>query len=84
MAMFPISSKFYGDFVLKLVPVDSENTMAEVAEAASVHSVGIHVADQPGKVIRARAEGSDIPFPLDMRLADTGLQPTETVEFYFE
>jgi len=84
MALFPISSKFDGDFVLKLVPVDTENTMAEVAQAAAEHSVGIHVPDQPGKVIRARAEGSDDPFPVDMRLSETGLQPTETVEFYFE
>ncbi len=84
MALFPISSKFHGDFVLKLVPVDTENTMDEVARAAAEHSVGIHVADQPGRVIRARAEGSDTPFPRDMRLSETGLQPTETVEFYFE
>ncbi len=84
MALFPISSKFDGDFVLKLVPVDTENTMAEVALAAAEHSVGIHVRDQPGKVIRARAEGATEPFPTDMLLSETGLDPTETVEFYFE
>lgn len=84
MALFPISSKFDGDFVLKLVPVDTENTMAEVALAAAEHSVGIHVLNQPGKVIRARAEGAIEPFPVDMLLSETGLDPTETVEFYFE
>ncbi len=84
MALFPISSKFEGDFVLKLVPVDTENTMDEVAAAAAVHSVGIHVPDQPGKVIRARAHGASEPFPRDMRLADTGLGPTDTIDFYFD
>jgi toluene monooxygenase system protein B len=84
MALFPISSKFDGDFVLKLVPVDTENTMDEVAAAAAVHSVGIHVADQPGKTIRCRAEGATEPFPRDLVLADSGVEPMTTLEFYFE
>ncbi|MBF6247780.1 toluene monooxygenase [Nocardia elegans] len=83
MALFPISSKFDVDFVRKLVAVDCENTIDEVAAAAAEHSVGIHVADQPGKVIRARAEGATEPFPRDMKLSETGLEPTDTVEFYF-
>lgn len=83
MALFPISSHFHGDFVLKLVPVDTENTMDEVAAAAAEHSVGIHVPAQPGKVIRARRQGELEPFPRDMVLADAGLAPTETVEFYY-
>lgn len=84
MALFPISSNFRGDFVLKLVPVDTDNTWAEVAEAAAVHSVGIHVAPQPGRTIRARRPGDPEPFPLDAKLGDAGLLPTETIEFYFE
>ncbi|WP_409332319.1 toluene-4-monooxygenase system B family protein [Trujillonella humicola] len=84
MALFPISSHFHGDFVLKLVPVDTENTMDEVAAAAAAHSVGIHVPDQPGRTIRARKQGADEPFPRDMTLAQAGLEPTDTVEFYFE
>lgn len=84
MALFPISSNFRGDFVLKLVPVDTDNTWAEVAEAAAVHSVGIHVAPQPGKAIRAKRMGAEEPFPLDGKLGDAGLMPTETIEFYFE
>lgn len=84
MALFPISSNFRGDFVLKLVPVDTDDTWEKVAEQASVHSVGIHVAPQPGKAIRARRMGADEPFPLDAKLGDAGLLPTETIEFYFE
>lgn len=84
MALFPISSNFRGDFVLKLVPVDTDDTWATVAEAAAANSVGIHVAPQPGKAIRARRMGADEPFPLDAKLGDAGLMPTETIEFYFE
>ena len=35
MALFPLSSNFEGDFVLQLLPVDTENTMDEVAAAAA-------------------------------------------------
>jgi toluene monooxygenase system protein B len=84
MALFPITSNFEGDFVLKLVPVDDENTMAEVAEAAAVHSINLHVAEQPGKVIRARRAGESEPFPLEVKLKDSGLMPTECVDFYYE
>lgn len=84
MALFPLISNFRDDFVLKLVPVDTESTMAEVAAAAASHSVGIHVADQPGRTIRARREGAAEPFALDLKVKDSGLQPMECVEFYFE
>ena len=84
MALFPLISNFHGDFVLKLVPVDTENTMAEVAAAAASHSVGIHVADQPGKKICARREGASEAFPPGLKLKDSGLEPMECVEFYFE
>ncbi|WP_322514185.1 toluene-4-monooxygenase system B family protein [Rhodopseudomonas palustris] len=83
MALFPLVCNFEGDFVLKLLPVDTEQTMAEVGQAAAVNAVGIHVADQPGKTIYARKEGADSPFPLDMKLSDSGLEPMDCVKFYF-
>jgi toluene monooxygenase system protein B len=84
MALFPLISNFHGDFVLKLVPVDTENTFAEAAEAAAANSVGVHVAAQPGKTIRARKEGSPEPFPTTMKVKDSGLEPMDCVEFYYE
>ena len=84
MALFPISSNFRGDFVLKLVPVDTDNTWAEVAEAAAVNSVG-HPRRRPAREgDPGPADGADEPFPLDAKLGDAGLLPTETIEFYFE
>ena len=84
MALFPLSMKFSGDFVCKLLPIDTENTMAEVADAAALNAVGMHVAAQPGKTIRIKRQGDDAPFDLKMKVKDSGLLPTETIELYFE
>lgn len=35
MAIFPLTANFEGDFVLQLLPVDTENTMDEVSAAAA-------------------------------------------------
>ncbi|MDP3230183.1 MAG: toluene-4-monooxygenase system B family protein [Acidovorax sp.] len=84
MALLPLVSHFHGDFVLKLLPADTDHTMAQVASSAAENAVGIHIADQPGKAIRARKQGADAPYPLDMKLADTGLDAMDCVEFYFD
>jgi toluene monooxygenase system protein B len=84
MALFPITSNFEGDFVLQLVAVDSENTMDEVAAAAAVHSVGRRVKDRPGYLMRVRRQGSEEFFPRTMRVSESGLAPTETVEIIWE
>lgn len=84
MAMFPITSNFEGDFVLQLVAVDSENTMDEVAAAAAVHSVGRRVRARPGHIMRIRRQGSEDFLPRTMRVCESGLKPTETVEIIWE
>jgi toluene monooxygenase system protein B len=83
MALFPLSSNFEGDFVLQLLPVDTENTMDEIAAAAAHHSVGRRVAPQPDKVMRVRRHGDEKYFPRDMKLKDSGLAPTETIDIIF-
>ena len=83
MAAFPIFSNFQHDFVIQLVPVDTENTMDEVAEAAAYHSVGRRVAAQPDKILRVRKQDSEEFFPRNMKVKDSGLKPTETVEIIF-
>jgi toluene monooxygenase system protein B len=83
MALFPVISNFQYDFVLQLVPVDTDNTMDEVAAAAAHHSVGRRVAAQPGKVVRVRRQGDTDFFPRQARLHETGIQPMETLEFIF-
>lgn len=83
MAAFPLSVNFHGDFVLKLLVVDTDNTMAEVAEAATENVIGLHVAAQDA-VIRVRIPGEAEPLPLDMTVGEAGLTPTQTLDFYYE
>lgn len=83
MALFPLISNFQYDFVLQLLPVDTENTMDEVAAAAAHHSVGRRVAPQPDKVVRVRRQGGAEFFPRDARLHETDIKPMETLEFIF-
>jgi len=83
MALFPLSSNFEGDFVLQLLPVDTENTMDEVAAAAAEHSVNRRVAPQPDKVLRVRKHGSDELLPRDLKVKDAGFLPSETIDIVF-
>jgi len=83
MALFPIVSNFERDFVLQLVPVDTENTMDEVAAAAAHHSVGRRVRPQPDKVVRVRRQGASDFFPRQSKLSETDIKPMETLEFIF-
>jgi toluene monooxygenase system protein B len=83
MALFPVVSNFQYDFVLQLVPVDTENTIDEVAAAAAYHSVGRRVAPQPTKVVRVRRQGATEFFPRQAKLADTDIKPMECLEFIF-
>lgn len=83
MALFPVVSNFQHDFVLLLLPVDTDNTMDEVAAAAAHHSVNRRVAPQPDKVIRVRRQGADAFFPRAARLGETDIKPMETLEFIF-
>lgn len=84
MATVPLAANFDGDFVLKLLPVDSENTMDDVAAAAAANSVGIHVPDQPGRTLRVKKQGADAPYAPETTVAASGLEPTECIEIYFE
>ncbi|MEX3791531.1 toluene-4-monooxygenase system B family protein [Paraburkholderia sp. BR14374] len=83
MALVPVISNFQYDFVLQLVTVDTDNSMDEIAVAASQHSVGRRVAPQPDKVIRVRRQGSKQFYPRNAKLAETDIKPMETLEFIF-
>ena len=84
MTTVPLAMHFDGDFVIKLLPVDSADTMDDVATAGAAHAVGIHVPEQPGRTIRVRRQDADAPFARDTTVADSGLEPTECVVLYYE
>ncbi|MDR3369158.1 toluene-4-monooxygenase system B family protein [Rhodoferax sp.] len=84
MALFPLTSNFEGDFVLQLVAVDTDNTMDEVAAAAAHHSVGRRVRARPDSILRVRRQGGENFLPRSLKVADSGLKPTETIEIIWE
>jgi len=59
-------------------------TMDEVAAAAAVHSVGRRVRARPGHILRVRRQGGAEFLPRTMKVADSGLKPTETVEIIWQ
>ncbi|MCP3712498.1 toluene-4-monooxygenase system B family protein [Paraburkholderia sp. CNPSo 3274] len=83
MALFHVISNFQYDFVLQLLPVDTGNTIDEVAAAASLHSVGRRVAPRPEKVVRVRRQGAEQFYARKAKLGETDIKPMETLEFIF-
>lgn len=84
MALFPLNSNFQGDFVLQLLPVDTENTMDQVAAAAAHHTVGRRVAPRPGHIMRVRRQGNPALLPRTMTVIESGLLPMECIEVIWE
>lgn len=83
MSMFPIHSSFEGDFVVQLIPVDSEDTMDKVAEKCAYHSVGRRVAKRSG-VLRVRRHKTTDCFDRNLKVCDSGLKPTEVLDIVYE
>lgn len=84
MALFPLTSNFEGDFVLQLLPVDTEDTMDEVSAAAAYHSVGRRVKARPGHILRVRKQDSQEFLPRTMKVAEAGFKPTECIDIIWE
>ena len=83
MALFPIYSNFERDFVIQLVAVDTEDTMDQVAAKCAEHSLERRVRPQEGRVLRVRHHENGTVFPRDMKVADAGLRPTETLDIIY-
>jgi hypothetical protein len=82
MALFPIYGRFIGDFVPHLVAVDTDDTMAQVAEKIAVHSVGRRVRPRPdGKGFEVLVSGNLVDG--DVVLGSLGLHPLDWVDVRF-
>jgi len=82
MALFPLFSLFEDDFVIQVVPVDTEDSMDEVAQKCAVHSIDRRVRLKDG-VMRVKRHSNSELFPRDMKVQDASLLPTETVEVVY-
>ena len=83
MALFPIYTIFEEDFVVQLIPVDTEDTMDQVAEKTAYHVINRRVKPKEGKVLRVRHHETGELYPRDMKVSEAGWRPTETVEIIF-
>jgi toluene monooxygenase system protein B len=67
MALFPITGRYVGDIVPHLVPVDTEDTMDQVAQKVAAHSVGRRLPEPAGGPV------------YDVYLDDRRLDPAATL-----
>jgi toluene monooxygenase system protein B len=81
MALFPIYGVVEGDFVPHLVAIDTDNSMAEVAEAVAVHSIGRRVQAKPGGTYEALVAGEVVSLDRNFGevMAEKGIAPLDFV-----
>lgn len=82
MALTPVVIMIQGDFLYHLLPLDSELTMAKVAETAADIGLGRvepFLGDAPLSVRRYQTED---PFPPEMTVGEAGLRPMDCIEVY--
>jgi toluene monooxygenase system protein B len=82
MALTPIVIMIRGDFLYHLLPLDSELTMAKVAEMAADIGLGRvepFLGDAPLSVRRYQSED---PFPPEMTVGEAGLRPMDCIEVF--
>jgi toluene monooxygenase system protein B len=80
MALFPLQGIFDGDFVVLLVPVDTEDPMTVVAEKIAHHVVGRRVAAQD-RPMRVRRQGEF--FAGETTVAEANLSPLDVLEVVY-
>ncbi len=80
MALFPLQGIFDGDFVVLLVPVDTEDPMTVVAEKIAYHVVGRRVAAQD-RPMRVRRQGEFLAD--ETTVAEANLTPLGVLEVVY-
>lgn len=85
MTQFPLIFNFQYDYGIKLVMVDTEDTMDEVARKSAYHAAGKLVkAPPPEAVLRVRVQGERSPLPRDLKVKDSGFVKMECVQILVE
>lgn len=83
MAAFPLVVNFIGDYGCKVLLVEDDLTIADVASEAARQLAGVVVAPlAPGETLSVKLPGNDVPLPNDVKLADAGLVHLETIEIH--
>jgi toluene monooxygenase system protein B len=83
MSQIPLTWSVEGDYEVRFVSVDTEDTIDETAKAAAAFAVGRWVPEQPGKTLRVRIQGQTNLLPRNDKVKDH-LNPWESIEVIFE
>lgn len=81
MAMMPVQGCVNGDFVVNLVPIDSDDAMDVVASKIAYHSVNRRVAPQ-NKPLRIRFNGNTLA--PDATPASVGIEPMDYLQAFYQ
>ena len=85
MAAFALVCNFFGDYGCKVLLVDSEHTIAQVAQEAARQLAGVVVRPiEPGEHLSVRVQGSSEPLAPGLTLSAAGLIEMETIEIHRE
>lgn len=85
MADHHLVCNFEGDYGLKLLTVDENSTMKQVATRAADLLAGVVVPQITDRsLLRVRVQGQDKPLASNITVAEAGLIELETIEIYKE
>jgi toluene monooxygenase system protein B len=84
MGQVPLASSFEGDFIIKLVVVEEDDTMDQVAAKTASHTAGRTVRVRPRGVLRVRLQGAAGPLRRETTVRGAGLSPMTCIEVYHE
>ncbi len=85
MADFPLACNFQGDYAMKLLIVDTNDTMDDVVEKAKQALVGVVVkAPKSGDVLRVSRHGEREYLPRHLKVADARFVRMEAVDITVE
>ena len=81
MAVFALVCNYEGDYGMKVLMVDSDDTMADVARIARENIASVFVPEPPpGSQLRVRRHGTDEFLSPDLTITDAGFVVMETVD----
>lgn len=85
MSSFPLACNFQGDYAMKLLVVDTNDTMDDIAEKAKKALVGVVVKEpKAGSVLRVSRHGERAYLPRDLKVADAKFVQLEAVDITVE
>jgi Toluene-4-monooxygenase system protein B (TmoB) len=83
MSAFPLVCNYEGDYGMKLLMVDSEDTMDDVARRAKEALVGVVVrAPRRNAILRVRRHRAREPLPRTLKVGNGQFVLMETVDIY--